>query len=1127
MSVACVALVSVPFAQAQTSATGAIVGTVMDPSNASIVGAEVTVQSAVTNLIRKTTTDSAGSYTVSLLPPSTYSVTVSAKGFKTQTIPSVVVNVTETATVRARLELGQTTETVTVEAAAALVETENATLGRVVGEKAVESLPLTNRNYTQILSLSPGVAAGVNNAAGLGRNTQEMNVNGGRIMDNSFQMDGADVSSMQTARGGDVVSASGISIPNPDAIQEFKVQTSLYDASYGRGAGANVNVVTKSGTNTFHGDVFEFLRNEKLNANDFFLNRTGQPRAIFKQNQFGGTLGGPVIKDRFFFFFSYQGTRQVNGLGSTSLSSAILPPLTNDRSAAALGKLFCGQKGQNGGVGVACDGSNINPVALKLLNFKLPNGQYIIPNPQIIQSNGLGFSAFSIPSTFTENQYLANLDYRLSNKQTLSERFFYSRDPEVQSFTAASSTPGFGTTGVFENTNAVVRHTYVITPALLNEVSLGFHRIFGRIDTLTPVNSADIGLASPSLLPQMPTISVTGLFSLAGTLNDGQFTVSQQLAPQEQISWVHGRHNLRAGFIAEFQRAPFADPAITRGSLTFQSFPDFLLGMSAAQNGSAYGNIYSSSGRSGITNRDIRVHDHATYIADDFKVSRRLTLNLGLRWEIFGQASDTHGYLVNFWPQIANNDFSSGPTFSGLVAAGNFPGTLPAGVTRNSNDTCCMNAAPRGNVGPRFGFAWQPLASSSRLVIRGGYGLYYTRTPINDVFQLIVDQPLLISQINSGVLNAAATFQNPFNPGPPLPSQLPLWIPRSQSTQQTISTVAPDWRLPRTHQWALNVESEVMRGWLLQVGYVGSRSERVEETRSINQSWLASPDRPINGLTTNTLANAVSRVPYIGYAPTGLSQREDYGFATYHSLQASLVKRLSHGLQLQASYTFSKALTDVSGLGAFGTLGGFTGDIHDRHQAWGLADYDRRHRFVVNYVWALPSVQGGRGVLGAVLGGWEVSGVSTFQSGTPLTFTDSRAGTIYGFSAQRAQLCPGATYGQILTAGNVESRIDNYFAASAFCAPPTIGNGFGFGNTGRGILAGPSQANWDAAFTKRVHVGGLSDRGGVEFRAEFFNAFNTPQFANPGTNVVQANFGKITQTAVTPRLIQLALKYRF
>lgn len=1112
---------------AQTAATGKVVGSVLDPSNAAIAGAAVTVESSGTNFSRKVTTDASGAYTVPLVPPGTYTVTVSAKGFKTASNPAVVVSVTETATVNLTLELGQTTETVTVETSAAMVQAENATLGRVVGEKAVQDLPLTNRNYTQILALSPGVAAAVTNAATLGRATQEMNVNGGRIMDNSFQMDGSDVSTMQTARGGDVVSAAGISIPNPDAIEEFKVQTSLYDASYGRGAGSSVNVVTKSGTNNFHGGLYEFLRNDKLNANDYFLNATGQPRAEFKQNQFGGTIGGPVIKDKLFFFFAYQGTRQINGLGTSSLSTVILPGLTNDRSAATLGREFCGQKGAFGGVGIACDGSNLNPVSLALLNFKLPGGQYIIPNPQVIQANGLGLSSFSVPSSFKEDQYMANLDYHFSGRQTLTEKFFYSNDPEITSFTAASSTPGFGTNGLFQNYNGVVRHTFVITPSLLNEVTLGFHRIYGQIATETPVNSAAIGLASPSLLPQMPTLSVTGLFSLAGTLNDGQFSVSQQFSPQEQISWVKGRHNFRAGFSYEYEWAPFADPAITRGSLTFQSFPDFLLGESAAQNGSQYSNIFSSTGRSGISGRDMRVQNYATYFTDDFKVNSRLTLNLGLRWEVFGQAHEAHGYLVNFWPQLANNDFSSGGTFSGLVAAGNFPGTLPAGVVRNSNTTAVEDAAPLGNVGPRLGFAWQPLKNTSRFVIRGGYGLYYTRTPINDVFQLIANQPLLITQANSGVLNAAATFQNPFNPGPPPASQLPLFVPRNASTAQTISTVDPDWRIPFTHQWALNTQTEIFRGWLLQVGYVGSRSQNLEDTISINQPYLASPTNPINGITTNTLANAVQRVPYIGFAPTGLSQRDDYGFATYHSLQASVVKRLGHGLQLQASYTFSKALTDVTGGGAFGSLGSYTNNVRNRQQMWGPADFDRRNRFVINYLYTSPNIHQGSGIAGKVLSAWDIAGVTTLQSGTPLTLLDTRAGTIYGFSSQRAQLCPGVTYSDIPTSGNTEQRLNKYFNTSAFCAPPVAGNGFDFGDAGRGIVTGPGQANWDASATKSFHVGGLSDQGIVQFRAEFFNAFNTPQFSNPGVNTQTATFGKITASTVTPRLVQFALKYKF
>jgi hypothetical protein len=405
-------------------------------------------------------------------------------------------------------------------------------------------------------------------------------------------------------------------------------------------------------------------------------------------------------------------------------------------------------------------------------------------------------------------------------------------------------------------------------------------------------------------------------------------------------------------------------------------------------------------------------------------------------------------------------------------------------------------------------------------VVRAGYGLFYTRTPVNDVFQLIANQPFVITQTNQGVLNALATFESPFNPGPPLPSQLPVWQPRTPSTNLTISLVDPDWDLPRSHQWSLNVQHELTAGFMMEAAYVGKRSERIEKTRSINQPQLASPTTPINGETTNTLANARLRVPVIGFAPSGLSMRENYGFATYHSMQVNLLKRMSHGVQLQGAYTWSKAMTDVPGAGAFGLGGGVTNSVYDRRQLWGLADFDRRHRFVLNYVWELPGS-------GRLLSGWSLSGVATVQTGQPLTILDQRAGSIYGFSNQRAQLCPAMTHSNIATSGPVDQRIDTYFNPSAFCAPPVVGNGTGFGDLGRGVVRGPDQRNLDIAVTKRTPVGFGSDTSAIEFRAEFYNFTNTPQFAAPATNVALGTFGKISATAVTPRLIQLALKYNF
>ncbi len=1120
--------------RAQTAETGEIAGTVSDPSKAVVPQAKVTVTNGGTGFSREVLTNPSGGYSATLLPPGNYQVTVEAAGFKTTNDQNAVVQVATTTTLNFVLEIGQSTQQVTVEANAEVLQTQESTNGDTTTGKTVIGLPLTNRNYTQILGLNPGVASPVPNAANLGKNNVDVNVNGGRVMDNSYQMDGQDLSNLETQGTTNTVSIGGISVPSPDAIMEFKVQTSLYDAAYGRGSGANVDVVTKSGTDAIHGDAFEFNRNTIFNANDFFLNATGQPRAVMKQNQFGGTVGGAIIKHKLFYFGSYQGTRQVDGEGSASLESVVLPPLTSNRSAAALGAEFCGQKGKNGGVAVACDGSNINPIALNLLNYKLPNGQYFIPTPQVIEANGTGLSVFSNPSTYSENQYMVNTDYVVSDKQQISERVFWAKSPQVQSFTT-SNVPGSGIDALFRNVNVALKDTYTVTPNFINEASAGYHRTYGIISTNTPVTATDLNLTAPCNDPVMPTMSVQGSFELGGSGNDQQDTVSQTFAAQDQISWVHGDHTIRAGFGWERVSDPTADPGVTRGSLTFQSFPDFLLGMSAAQNGSAFSNVYSSSGACGNTSHSYRVSDEDTYLQDDYKVNSRLTLNLGVRWDVFGAVSDVTGRLENFYPNLAVMNPGTTPTLQGVVVASNFPLAVPAGVTLNGNDTYANNPRAWGNVGPRVGFSWQPL-HMDKWVIRGGFGIYYSRTSVNDAFHLFSNPPFYQSRSNSGVLNANATFQNPFNPAPAPYSAYPVWLPYSSSTSLSMTIVDPHFRAPSADQYSLNVQYALTPSTLLQVGYVGTRGQHLQVTQSYNEPYLASPTNPVNGITTNTIQNAAQRVPYIGFSPTGLSNWTEEGDSKYNGLQTMLNKKLRRGLQVQASYTYSKALTDVTGNGTFPNGGSLLNDNRNIRQDWGPADFDTRHRFVANFVWDLPSVEHNKGFVGRSLSDWSLSGVIVIQTGPPLTFTDSRSGSIYGFANQRAQLCPGATAASILTTGgSVESRRNDFFNASAFCAPPTIGNGFDFGDTSRGIVYGPGQHNVDLAVVKEIPMRGFTEQTHLEFRVEMYNAFNTPQFASTTavqgatapTAVGSLNFGQITATSVSPRLIQLGLKYIF
>ena len=1116
-------------AAAQTAATGALAGIVTDASGGVIPGVLVTVTDLATGTTRTANTDPDGHYRVTLLPPGGYSLEFAISGFKTETRRGVVVNVAETHTLNVVVQVGDLTDNVVVDANAALVQNQTTTLGSVVSEATVKTLPLTTRNYTQILGLAPGVVSDVTNAGELGRNTADVFVHGMRTLYNNYQMDGAEINNFASGRGGEFLGYSGIAIPNPDAIQEFKIQTGLYDAGYGKAVGANVNVVTRSGGNTYRGTAFEFFRNEALNANDFFLKQNDQPKPLLRQNQFGGSLGGPILKGKLFFFTSYQGTRQKNGIGSRSLQSAFLPPLTDDRTAATLGRQFCGQSGALGGVAVACDGSNINPVAVAMLNAKIADGTFFIPTPQVIRPDGLGFSVFSIPSQFTEDHYLVNLDYQLSQNQRLSGRWFYARSPQNLAFTT-SNVPGSGADAAFGNRNLVLRLNSVVTPKFLNTATFAFSRHIGDLQTQTPVKVSDVGMTPSADREEIPTIDVEGLFSVGGNFNDNLTSFVSSFQFSDEISWVRGRHNIRAGFRYEHIRDDFDIPGVKRGSLFYLSFPDFLLGLSAEQNGSSVSNVFSSFGIGGFLDREWRVNNYATFFQDDITVHPRLTLNLGVRWDVLGLVSDAQGRLANFWPELADNNFPPGGTLEGFVVPTNFPKEkfpLPPGVGSTGNKTPLKNGAPLDKWGPRLGVTWQPFAKTQRVVLRGGFGLFYAQASGDHFAELLLNPPFVSFFVADGVTNRRATSQVPFNPGP---SAVPVWEPRTATSELTVSNFASDYDAPRAQHFSANVQYEFVTDFLLELGYVGVRGSRIVRGRQINQPFLASPENPVNGVTTNTVANASQRVPLLGFTPRGLNQRETNGSSIYNALESSVTKRFSKGLMFKASYTWGKAVDEVSGTTGAGAAftGGFTGDVRNPRQMRGPADFNRPHRFVFSYVWELPLHNGdGPGLAATLLGGWQLAGLVTLQSGTSLTILDQRSGSIYGFSRQRAHLCPGSSPEDIATEGSVGSRLDNFFNPSVFCAPPVIGDGFDFGTLGRGVVKGPDQRNVDIALIKRTRVGGLSEEANVEFRVELFNALNTPQFANPGTLFPSATFGRITATSVAPRIIQLAVKYSF
>lgn len=1123
-------------ARSQDATTGQIVGNLSDPAGALVPGAQVSIRSIDNGQTLRVPANAAGHYVAPLLLPGDYTVSVAVPGFSPITKGPIHVPAGTSTTVNLQLTVGTAQQQITVEAGGELLQTENPANGSTTDHLTVTTLPLTNRNFTQILQLSPGVASHLPDAGALGRNTIDVNVNGARVADNSYQLDGEDASNLQEQGTGGVFAEAGISIPNPDAIEEFRVQTGQYDATYGRGSGANVDVVTKSGTNAFHGDVFEFLRNTDLNANNYFLNRNGQARPDLKQNQFGGVLGGPVIKDKLFFFVSYQGTAQVSGQGGTSLRSYQMPLLSNSasgRTAAALGAEFGGQAGFRGGTTIAADGSNINPVALALINYKLPNGNYLIPAPQTIQNAANvdtgGFSAFSLPSRFHEDQALGNVDYFLSTKHRLSARYFWSRDTQIAAF-GTSALPGAGQDSLFENGNFALHETYVISPTLINRLNLGYHRIYGNVSSEYPVTSASIGV-TPSCdgMPYAPIMSITGLWTLGGTFNDQQWANTKVYQAGDQVSWIHGAHNMRMGGDVELTKMPFADPEVTRGTMSFQTFPDFLLGMSAAQNGTAYSNINSAQSLCGSSERNFKVNDYDGYFQDDIHVTSRLTLNFGARWDIYGQVSDSQGRFADFWPELASNTFpASGGTLSGFIVPSNYQSPLPPGVARNTNKTFAANPIAWGNVGPRGGFSWQVPGFRDKLVLRGGYGIYYGRTSISDSYQFILDQPFEISQTNSGTLAALATFQNPWPPAAPSHlTDYPVWVPRTPTSQLTLNLPAPKFQAPLLQQWSVNTQYAVSNSTVIQIGYVGSAGSRVEVTRNINQPTLTvNPASSAAATFTGpTIAsdNIQSRRRFLGMGT--ITQAAEIAISNYNSLQVQLQRRMSYGLKYGISYTFAKDLTNATGNGTFPGKGSISGDAYNLMQNYGRADFDTPHRLVANLIWEVPFH--GKGPVAAVLHGWSASGVFTIQTGDPLTITSANTATIYSTTGN-AQMCPGYTYGDILTPGSVQSKLNNYFNSKAVnCASPTIGNGTDWGNSGHNIVLGPAIHNVDLSVMRSFKVPRRSESNVIQFRAEFYNALNTPQFSDPATAVTSATFGTITSTAVNSRLVQFGLKYFF
>jgi hypothetical protein len=1142
----------------QSATTGALEGTIRDAEGEAVAGALVTAFSSGTGQQHRAESDERGGYRFSLLTPAPYEVTFAAEGYKTARMANVTVSVSETPVLDATLETGDSSETV---ACACTLGSEAPSTGTLVDQKTITAVPLNTRNFTQVLSMSSGSAASVNNAGTLGRGTSSVNVNGNTTA-GSYTIDGA---------------YSPSTVPNPDTISEFKIQTSQYDAGFGAMV-PNTNLVTRSGQNDLHGNLWEFLRNDIFNANTFFRNATGQPKPNLKQNQFGATLGGAIRQNRWFLFGSYQGTRQVNGLDPTSVANLILPALGNDRSAATIAAAYCPDSHPTnrerylsfaGGKQLDCGNRStattapINPVALRMLQAKGPDGSYLIPSPQTIigsgSNAGLGFSSYSMPSTYDENHWIANSDYVVNASNTISGRLFAATVDQLRTFGSpggypgAPLVPGWGAPQALTATDVATsgRLTTTVSANVVNEATMAFTRNNTDAVGVGMPLASDFGItAVDPLFPHPPELTVLGpqgTFRLFGTNpNDNHFQ-TETISWADNLSWVRGRQRIRLGgfFLNQFNGR--ADTGGARGRITFQTFADFLLGLSAAENASPAGrsNIQTVQANEGVgPNGEVeyryRRYYGAAYVQDDIKLTGRFTLNLGLRWEYIGPSFDEAGTIGNFWPDLLQQGAlpPAGGTLAGYSVASNYNpemvnpytgqafGPPPEGVVVRDSKSFYRNSAPRDAFAPRLGFAWQPMGSSGRVVVGGGYGWFLQAPAFSGSAgsaPLFTAPPFAQSFTNTDASNSLSNFTQPF------PVTTLGFVPRTLTSQLSDRVAGPEYRIPRLQQWNFTTKLKVLGESSIDLGYVGSYGDRLLMAYGLNQPLLASGSSPVNCgydgdpghcITTNTSKNARQRVPVPGETPTALLTSDFAGKSWYHSLQATFRGQIAQTLRFQSAYTLSKAMNNMA----------VYNDQTRLDLAKGRASFDRTHRLISNFNYQLPLPVWGTGLRRSLLEGWSAAGIVIVQSGLPMTLTDPTGGAVYGRAGvSTVTMCPQSSYGDLSTAGGMDARLGGWINSAAICAAPVVGadGATGYGNAGISIMNGPGQVNTDFSIGKRSRVGGLREDAELAFRVEFYNALNMAQFANPGTILGTANFGVITGTSVAPRLIQFGVKYLF
>jgi hypothetical protein len=1176
----------------QGGATGAIAGTVQDPSGAFIANAEVRITNQDTNVLeRSVVTGADGTFTAPLLPVGTYTVSIQSAGFTEGKFAGIVVRVTETTRMIAKLTTQAVQQRIEVQAQVQTVDTSDATTGQAIESNTIRALPLATQNFQQLLTLSTGAQGELNAASQLGRGQVHIFVNGQREDNNNYLIEGI------SATDYNVAELTTTPLPNPDVVQEFKVQTSLYDASQGRNGGGNINAILKTGTNVFHGDVYEFFRNTVLDANEYFLKGSGSPRPVIQQNIFGASLGGPVMPGGKlgFFFVNYQGTRQRSGESPGTLISTFIPYLpaadrgTSPQAVANLSRDF-------GDV-------PIDPVAASLLafpsnQFGTPANGYLFPLPNVAAGTTAGSPVqftVSKPGKFIDDQFTANWDHEFhDSRDSVAARFFFSNSEQDIPFGAGGLQASLGAPASGTDLNFPydlplhdrffsIAETHVFSPKLVNDFRFGLVHINNSGINVNPVTVADAGIARPTSNLTSSIYKFTLLtsgFQFGPTPPANQYQTQNNYNFVENLSWVKGAHAFTFG--GQYIRANLNKlfPQVFNGQLFFTNtasngltdFENFLTG-----------NVQFSFGGGGVYNHKYRQNNSAVFAQDDWKATKDLTLNLGLRTELLGAWTDGSCHIGNIE--------------SDLTKSGTYPFIYPScvnqlgvsGLTGHASGSTFRNSVSTG-WGPRVGFAWDVFRHHTTTV-RGGYGIYYVREDVGAVDQLSFQSPFI--PIVFFPTTSPFTLANFFTGTPATnPNAVPqagqlsgAWIPclaelisfapnspsgqdgsyactggpGVNSTQNLFVLEVPrHFVVPNTQQWNLTLQQELGKNWVIELGYVGTRGIHLRETRDAIQSVDASA-HPFtvtdtsgtpHTISDNTFSNAIARTPTPGLnGYSGYQIFANDAYSIYHSLQATVSRRWAQSY-LQGAYTFSKNIDATSsGNTAFNTS---YNDQSNINASRGLSDFDRRHRLSLSYVYELPLFRHSPGLAHAALGGWALSGVTIFQSGTRFSILDSGAGT--GFLGQGstpllgASLAPGASVAHGLSRGSIHQRLSGYLNPAAFTPAPLLYSTAcragdsnrcttGFGDLGRNIYGGPFEQNWDASLIKYFKFGEHQE---VRFTADFFNLWNHANFANPAVTDIEAYlawvagggtgngpFGQIVTSTGTPRLIQFSLRWAF